>query len=689
MLFGYIDPGSGIVIVSAAGWIIAILAGLFGLLPFFFKRVLRFFKNHWKLLVTILLILIALALTVAGVMMSKKPSDFDRKIIILGFDGLSPKIVGSMMEAGQLPNFARLKQQGSFKELLTTNPSQSPVAWTGFATGQNPGKHGVFDFIQRNPETMGLALSLSSIERGKPRRVVKSKCFWEYTSEQRVPTVIITCPVTFPPTKVYGRMLSGMGVPDILGTEGTFSYYTSEATSGKKDVGGNVFNVKKSSVIVTNLTGPKVASGKGKAKNVEVPLKIFVPEGEDSITIAYQDNKFELRKGQWSNWKEITFKVGFFKKAKGLLKFYLVETNPEFKLYVTPIEFDPRDPFFQISYPKSYAKELAENVGLYHSRGMPMDTWAVNEKRLTEEPFLQQCNDIFVHKKAILDFELNRFEKGVLYCYFESSDIVQHMFWRYTDTEHPLYEQNAPKEYKEVIGRWYKKMDETLGDVMDGLAEADTLIVMSDHGFGTFRRAAHINTWLRTNDYLQLKDSYAESGRELLSDIDWSSTKAYAIGFGAIYINQKGRERYGIVNPGKETEALKQEIAQKLKQWRDEKYNLPVVSNVYSRQELFWGDFANQTPDLYVGFSASYRASWQTALGAVPEKLIEDNLKKWSGSHLFDPNLIPGIIFCNRQIIKENPSIYDIAPTILGIIGFDDGQLKECNFDGSPLFYQR
>jgi len=237
-----------------------------------------------------------------------------------------------------------------------------------------------------------------------------------------------------------------------------------------------------------------------------------------------------------------------------------------------------------------------------------------------------------------------------------------------------------------MIRAWYRKMDDILGSVMKRIDKDDMLIVLSDHGFDTFRRAAHINSWLRKNGYLELENNQAESGRELLLDIDWSHTKAYAIGFGAIYINQQGRERDGIVRPGRETELLKKEISMKLKEWRDEKYNQQVVSKVYSREEIFWGDYAGQTPDLYIGFNTGYRASWQTALGAAPKELIEDNLKKWSGSHLFDPNLIPGIIFSNKQIMKDNPSIYDIAPTVLKITGYDEGKVADCDLDGRPLF---
>lgn len=686
MFFGYIDPGSGMVIAGGIGWLMGLILSF--LVPFlvFFKKIFEFFKRHKKISIPLFLILALSCAILIGAHMNRNKSRFDKRIVILGFDGLSPKIMEPMMRDGKLPNFTRLKEDGSYRHLSTTNPSQSPVAWTGFATGQNPGKHGVFDFIVRDPETYMLDLSLSNIEKGKPRRVVRSRCFWHYTSQRKVPTVIIGCPVTFPPDKIYGRMLSGMGVPDILGTEGTFTFYTTEALQRDKDIGGKVFKVNKGSVINLNFIGPRKAVRRGSARNVKVPFKVLLQPEKERVIIEYHKNRFELKEGQWSDWKEVTFNLGPFRRMKGIFKFYLVEIAPEFKLYLSPINFDPRHPFFQISYPKNYSRELANHIGLYYTQGEPMDTWAVNEKRLSEKPFLEQVNEVLREKRAMFDFEIERLKNGVLYCYFESPDIIQHMFWRYTDPQHPLYEEDAPREYRDMIKTWYQHMDNILGSIIGKLNEEDVILILSDHGFDTFRRAVHVNTWLRENGYLALKRPAAKSGRELLEDIDWSKTKAYAIGFGAIYLNQEGRERDGIVKPGRETELLKDEIVGKLLKWMDEKYNRPIISNVYSREDIFWGPYAEQTPDLYIGFNIGYRASWQTALGAVPPELVEDNLKKWSGSHLFDPALIPGVLFSNRVITRENPSLYDIAPTVLKTIGFAEEELGQLGFDGKPIF---
>jgi predicted AlkP superfamily phosphohydrolase/phosphomutase len=685
-VLGYIDPGSGFTIVSIGGWFIAFLLGFLGVFSLFFKKFFWFLKRHGKPFVIIfVIVLLVTALVIIGVIMGTKGTVFDKRVVILGFDGLSPQMIEPMMSTGELPNFGRLREIGSYRHLTTTNPSQSPVAWSGFATGQNPGKHGVYDFIVRDPKTYGLNLSLSNVEKGKAKRVMQSKCFWNYASEKRVPSTIITCPVTFPADKIYGRMISGMGVPDILGTEGTFTFYTSAPLGSGKDIGGKVFPVKKSSIMVLNLIGPKVSKPGRQAENLKVPFKVMPKKENNSVMIEYQQRKFELKKGQWSDWQEVSFKLGFFKNMKGIFKFYLVELEPEFKLYVSPINFDPRDPYFPIFYPPGYGKELVKQMGLFYTQGMPMDTWAVNEKRLSEEPFLEQCNMVLDEKTKMLKLELARMKKGVLFCYFESSDIIQHMFWRYIDPRHPLYEEHAPEKYKNTIRLWYKHMDDILGDVMQEIGPDDILIVLSDHGFDTFRRAVHVNSWLRQNGYLALKNQGAAAGAELLSDIDWYNTKVYAIGFGAMYINQEGREKHGIVKPGSETEALKDEITTKLKEWRDDKYDTAVVNEVFSREDIFWGPHAEETPDLYIGFNIGYRASWQTALGAAPKNLLEDNLKKWSGSHLFNPNLIPGIFFCNKQINSEKPSIYDVAPTVMKVIGYSEEELKESDLDGRPL----
>ncbi|MBD3272680.1 MAG: hypothetical protein GF384_09115 [Elusimicrobia bacterium] len=684
----YIDPGTGFTVVTIGGWFIAVIAGLFGIIGIFFKSIAGFFKrNRFTLSILIALIIIVSVLMI-GVNHMHHGASFDKKIIILGFDGLSPHIVRDLMGQGRLPHFEALQKKGSFRELKTTNPSQSPVAWTGFATGQNPGKNGVFDFIKRDPQSYNLSLTLSDEVHGKPKRPIKTTCFWEYVSERKIPSAIISCPVTYPPHKIYGTMLSGMGVPDIIGTQGTFTFYTTKPIDTKKDIGGRVVQIMPAPQYTLDLIGPRVIKQGGKRENVTVPLSVRPAKDTLGIVIEYQGHTVTLAPGEWSDWQEVSFDLGFLKKASGIFRFYLNQLTPHFELYISPINFNPRNPLFPISYPSGYSNELADHIGLFYTQGMPIDTWAVNEKRLGEKPHLEQIREVMREKKAMLDYELARLQNGLLFCYFESPDIIQHMFWRYRDQKHPLYEPDAPQEYKDIINEWYVHMDNILGDVMSRIQDDDVIIVLSDHGFNTFRRSVHVNAWLREHGYLVLKNPEQKETDGLLTGIDWNQTTAYAIGFGAIYLNQKGRESGGIIAPGTESESLKDEISEKLLSWHDTKYQQPIINRVYKREEIFWGPESINAPDLYIGFNIGYRASWQTAIGAVPKKLIEDNMKKWSGSHLFDPQLIDGILLTNRPVTKEKPSIYDIAPTVLTIIGFDTDTIRSCRFDGSSLFQE-
>jgi predicted AlkP superfamily phosphohydrolase/phosphomutase len=681
----YIDPGTGGFIVgNILPVIIGIFVAFFGVVAIFFKKIFNFFKHHKIIFFIIISAIFTITVIIIGVIVLDEESKFDRKIIILGFDGLSPITIDSLMEQGKLPNFKELKENGTYSHLRTTNPSQSPVAWTGFSTGQNPGKTGIFDFIMRDPSSYKLSLSMSQVQGEHVKPPTKSKRLWHYTSKKKVPAIIISCPVTFPPDKVYGKLLSGMGVPDILGTQGTFSFYTTREVKSK-DVGGNVFHIRRSGLMVMNLLGPRKMDISGKSDYTKVPFKVEIDENnKEKVLVTYQNKTAELYLHTWSDWQEVTFDLGCFKKAKGIFKFYLVENDEEFSLYAGAINFDPRQPFLPISYPSDYSKELAHHLGLFYTLGMPMDTWAVNEKRLTEEAFLEQVNEVLREKEGMLNHAFREFEKGLLYCYFESPDIIQHMFFRFTDPQHPYYEDH--EKYRKVIDSWYEKMDRILGDVLRRIDEGDTVIVLSDHGFCTFRRAVHLNTWLRKNGYLELKNPQAPAGGELLQFIDWSKTKAYAIGFGAIYINQKGREKEGIVEPGAETDALKAEIIKKLEGWIDPKYNVPVVNKMYRQENIFWGPHVKDMPDLFAGFNLGYRASWQTALGAIPKKVLEDNDRNWSGDHLMDPELIPGIFFCNRPIVIDSPSIYDITPSVLKLIGYTEEELKKLDMDGQPLF---
>jgi predicted AlkP superfamily phosphohydrolase/phosphomutase len=660
-IFGYVDPGAGFVFLQSSSLLWAAILGALGFFVFFFRLFSGFIKKFlW-------LFLILSVVFIIGIIMMNKPAT-RTKVIILGIDAMDAGITEQLMNEGRLANLSRLKSTGAYSALATSVPAESVVAWTNFAAGLGPGGHGIFDFVMRKPEDYSLYLSLNETlsEKGKIgiKSCRKADAFWNILSRNKIPCFIYFCPNTFPPEPVFGRMLSGMGVPDILGITGKFSFYTTKGlTQADRESRGRVIHLRpERNTVITAIYGPKVSLGSGQIET-SVPLKIVLEPEEKMALLQFQNQRIILKKGIWSDWQRISFSIGLFKKSRGAIKFYLKSVDPEFELYASPINFDPENPLFPVSYPRGLSKRIARKCGLYHTQGMPHDTWALSEGRFDEKAFLEQADEILNERTKILNSELTRHRSGLFFFYLDTLDILQHMFWRYVDPESPLYEKDSV--FKDIIYKYYEKIDQVIGEVMKGIDKETILLVISDHGFSSFRRAVNLNRWLLENGYLSLNEGAGE-GKEFFKDVNWSKTKAYALGFGGIYLNRRGREYFGIVGESESGE-LKQKIKQGLTQFVDPQTNRRVVKNIYSNEEVFQGPYSNSGPDLFAGFADGYRASWQTALGGAPQALIEDNKKKWSGDHLIDPALVPGVVFVNRKLRIEDPSLVDIAPTLLNL----------------------
>ncbi|NOT56939.1 MAG: phosphodiesterase [Deltaproteobacteria bacterium] len=599
---------------------------------------------------------------------SPLPSSSHAKVIVLGIDGMDPTLLDQYLAKGSMPHFARLRAQGVYTRLRTTTPPESPVAWSTFATGCNPGKHGLFDFVTRVPGTYMPDLALTKIEGSRYLAQRQGDPFWSLTSADHLPTVVVRCPITFPPDKVHGRMLSGMGVPDLRGSQGTFLYWTTAPVPNPLAMGGRVIHVDNTSgTLNTVLQGPTLGSG-DQRKDLTVPLAITRDLAQHTATLTVQKQTFTLKEREWSPWFHVKFKTGFFQSMSAVGRFYLTSITPELELYGSPLNFDPENPPYPISYPERYAKDLARDIGTYHTQGMPEDTWALNEGRLDDDAFLQQCQHIHQEREAMLWHELARYTSGVFVTVFDTVDRIQHMFWRAIDPTHPLYTPEVAQRYGQVIEQWYQRMDGIVGQVLDKIDRDTTLIVLSDHGFASFRRAVHLNSWLREQGLLTLQENRSE-GRGYGQDIDWSRTQAYALGIGGMYLNLRGREPQGIVEPGAAAQNLLHDLSARLLTFQDDKTGQPVIRRVLDREAIYHGAEAAHAPDLFLGFHDGYRASWQTAVGGVPRVLIEDNTKKWSGDHIVDPDLVPGVLLVNRPLSLDNPALEDIAPTILKQLG--------------------
>ena len=314
--------------------------------------------------------------------------------------------------------------------------------------------------------------------------------------------------------------------------------------------------------------------------------------------------------------------------------------------------------------------------------GWLYDTSSLNEERVSDDVWVEDMASLTAEQDRIFYSELERKDWDLFIGVFTDTDRAAHMFWRFVDPQHPVYTPEGAAKYGGVIESTYRHMDEFVGKVMEKYVDANTtLIVMSDHGFHSFRRSFNVNTWLAQNGYLSFKGmeklpAGAPIPKEIypkgdfFPEVNWSKSKAYALGTGQIYINLLGRESEGIVKPGQEYHNLLNEITAKLMQVRDPDNDSAVFKALYQGDEIYKGTYLAQAPDLQLGFHDGYRTSSETMLGGIPADLLTTNMGKWSGDHSASAvDETPGILLSNRKIAADAPRIIDIAPTVLDYFG--------------------
>ena len=553
------------------------------------------------------------------------------------------------MAEGKLPNFTRLLAQGSYHKLPHHIPGALPVAWSTFATGVSPAKHNIFDFLNRSLKTYAPELAPSKVKPAQrilrlgrlrlplSRPIIemrrKSESFWKILGDHSIPSTILRVPITFPPEDFNGRLLSAMCTPDLRGTQGSYTQFTALA--------GQILEAK--------LEGPANELLEGAAATA-IPFRL-TPQSNNTATLEIAGESHKLKRGEYTPWLRLSFNAVPGINIHGIARFLLTETEPDLKLYVTPIQIDPESPALPISHPAYYVTYLAKLQGTFATVGMAEDTWALNDSAIDETDFLTQAYSIMDEREAMFANALAHTKQGVVACVFDTSDRVQHMFFRHLDG-------HGDPRYAQVIENLYERMDSLLGKALEHLDEETILFALSDHGFCAFRRAVNLNSWLHQNGYLALTEE---------STIDWPNTKAYCLGLSGLYLNLKGREAQGTVT---DAEALKTELISKLTGLRDDEKNETAITHVYATNRLYKGPYLTAAPDLIIGYNEGYRTSWDAAVGegihrnhrGQPESLEP-------GDHCVDPLLVPGVLFSSRKIDAEDPGIEDMAPTALNLFG--------------------
>ncbi len=684
-------------------------------------------------------------LVFAALLLAASAAYAQQKVIVLGFDGVDARYTEKWMNEGKLPNLAKLRAQGTFRPLLPTTPAQTPVSWSTFSTGIDPGRTGIFDFLRRDPKTylpvfaafdettepllfgkrnalfislialllfailaaillmmrrrtgglitlvIGLivagalfAVVTKYIPSTRPGVINRRQGipFWEAAAKSGRKATVVHVPVTFPANDFHeGHMLSGLGVPDISARVGKPFYFTSELDFHR--AGNNEFSIEvvqledNKGVINTKIQGPPNKLFKD-PPYISIPMTLSVAEDRNSVKIDVSGRSYTLKAGEWSDWVDFVFPFNPLIKVHGISRFHLISVQPEIKLYLSPINFDPRmlPPGFRISTPGDWAPQLAKQHGLYKTIGWQIDTWAISEGFASEQMFWDDMQWTVTQSRKLFDSFLASDDDLIVQC-FEFPDRVGHVFWRVVDPQHPAYDPKLAAEWGDALLKSYQLMDQIAGDAMKAAEKKNALlVVVSDHGFASFRRHVHYNTWLVLNRYMTLKTGVEAKERDLemlfdqgqfWENVDWSKTRAYAMGLGEVYINLEGRESQGIVKPGAEYDALKAELKTKLVAMVDEKTGEHPVRRVVAREEAYKKFDPNMIPDLFVMNNDGYRVSWQTSLGGVPKNVFEDNKAVWSGDHCsVDPEIVKGIFFINRKLTSDRaPYIGDVYPTVL------------------------
>jgi predicted AlkP superfamily phosphohydrolase/phosphomutase len=611
-----------------------------------------------------------------------------KKMIVLGLDGMDPVLTRRWIDEGRLPAFRKiLEAGGDFRPLGTSLPPQTPVAWSNFITGMDPGGHGIFDFFNRDPKTyvpvfsatetsgatktIRIGKTVIPLSGGQIRNLRKGQAFWQLLEDAGVPATVFKMPSNYPPVASKQRTLAGMNTPDLKGSYGIFSYYTNEAARVIQEAGGggrvhDVFVV--GDRVEAELPGP-TNSFRADAPEATIPFQVFIDPSNAAAKIVIQGHEFVLKEREWSSWQHVHFNLIPTQSVHGICLFYLKEVRPKFKLYVSPIHMDPARPALPISTPESYSRELERRFGPFFTKGLPADTSALDNGVLDEEEFLTLDAMVYEESMAMLEYELGRLDEGLLFFYFSNADQRQHMFWRLVDPGHPAYDAKLAARFGDVIAQTYVEMDRAL-DLALKKADKDTVVlVLSDHGFNSFRRGFNLNTWLLREGYHRLKRPWKQEESAYFDNTDWSKTRAYGMGLNSLFINERGREGEGLVAPGADKDNLVREIARKLEAATDPLTGEHPVLRAFIAKDAYRGKNLEMAPDIVLGFNRGYRISWQSPLGGFPKEVVEDNAQKWSGDHMSAPDVLPGIAFTNRKFTAESPFLYDLTASVLDVFG--------------------
>ena len=555
------------------------------------------------------------------------------KTLILGFDSFDPAVFDKMAGRNQLPNLESLSQRGGYSKLEVCSPPQTEVSWTSMATGVDPGGHGIFDFVHRDPASYMPYVSILPMRKSAVGDQFvppyTARTFFEEAADMGYPSTALWWPAMFPARQSLPvNTLPGLGTPDIRGQLGVGTLFTTQEEQLKKTTVVKLTMTGKG-CFAASLPGPQTP-GRNGPQTIHIPISLEVLD-PNSAKLTIDGRQVDLRLGTWSEIVEMRFKAGMLFNVHAITRFIAVSLGKEVRLYALPLQIHPLHSTWHYASSNSFAKKLWKDVGPYLTLGWPQDTTGLEDGCITDEQFLDLCQLIFERRIQILHYLLDDFREGVLASIFDDLDRVQHMFFH---------------NRLDVVEDWYRRLDRFVGDVSARVNQWGgkyRYLIMSDHGFSEFRNKVHLNRWLLENGYL-----YTQNEGNDLTGVDWSKTVAYAVGLNSLYLNIAGREGQGTVAPD-QIENLLDVLRSKLLGWKDGDQT-SVIQKMRLKHETYSGPYTRFGPDLVVGYAPGYRASAETGLGKIPGLAIERNTDHWGADHCMDADVVPGVIFANRDL---------------------------------------
>jgi predicted AlkP superfamily phosphohydrolase/phosphomutase len=621
-----------------------------------------------------------------------------RRVVVLASGGMDAGVVKRMMAEGKLPHLAALAAGGTFARLRTTTPAESPTAWAAFATGTGPGKNGIFGRFGRDAETYRPVIADVLCEPGRYvadwpvggprcRSYVAREPFWQYAARQGVASAALWAPADFPPQEVEGGLfLAGRDVPDASLGAYTYHFFATDKYFPERSTpAGGIWRKaeRRGGAAYATLEAPAGLPG------ADLELR-FEPRTEVHVNISAAGQEQPVRAHTYSEYFAFPFGRGPFGRGRVMGRFFVASAHPEVRVWLSPLEVDPRKPFVDVAAPARFGEELAGGEP-FSTRGRPLDLGALCDGAIGRGPFVgQYCSQ--AEEKRRLGLAVWQRHGPDLFLLFDYGlDEIAQVFWRHYDPAHPAYDDELFFSYAQAFETAYQYVDDTLGKFLRSPgAEDAAFFVVSAHGNRPFRRSFCLCRWLLENGYTALAPGVAPKGvgapnpeaalrhGRYRPAVAWEHTRAYAQGYGQIYLNVKGREKRGIVTRA-EVESSKAELRARLLAVRDA--GRKPVAKVDDGDALFRGPRRHAAPDLVVSLADGYRVSWESVLGGFADAVFADNRGVVSGGHAsVSAAAAPGLLFSNLKLAAADAAVEDVGPTVLRVLG-----LEPRGADGAPM----